>query len=51
MEKIKDLKNQGLNKQQIADLLQGLNLPTKRGGKWSRRTVHTILERMQVRKR
>ncbi|MFN8792315.1 MAG: hypothetical protein ACK5Y2_12750, partial [Bdellovibrionales bacterium] len=35
MEKIGTLKSQGLNKQQIADLLQGLNLPTKRGGKWS----------------
>jgi hypothetical protein len=30
-EKIRDLKNQGLDKQQIADLHQGLNLPTKRG--------------------
>lgn len=49
IKKIRDLKNQGLSAQQIAELLQGLNLPTKRGGKWSRRTVHTILNRMQNR--
>ncbi len=48
MEKIGTLKSQGLNKQQIADLLQGLNLPTKRGGKWSRKTVHTILKKMEA---
>lgn len=49
MEKIRALKAQGLGMQQIADLLQGLNLPTKRGGKWSRRVVHTILNRMEGR--
>lgn len=47
MKKIKSLKEQGLGKQQIANLLQGLNLPTKRGGKWSRKVVHTILMRME----
>lgn len=47
MEKIRTLKNQGLGMQQIADLLQGLNLPTKRGGKWSRKVVHSILKRME----
>lgn len=48
MEKIRTLKNQGLGVQQIADLLKGLNLPTKRGGKWSRRVVHTIFKRMET---
>ncbi len=48
MEKIRTLNSKGLNKQQIADLLQGLNLPTKRGGKWSRKTVHTILKKMEA---
>lgn len=46
MEKIKVLRDQGLEVQQIADLLQGLNLPTKRGGKWSRTVVHSIIKRM-----
>ena len=45
LSKIKILKKQGLNFQQIADILQGLNLPTKNGGKWSRSIVHKILNR------
>ena len=45
LNKIKMLKNQGLTGQQIADLLQGLNLPTKKGGKWSKSIVHKILNR------
>ena len=47
MRKIRTLRDQGLGMQQIADLLQGLNLPTKRGGKWSRKVVHSILKRME----
>jgi len=47
MSKIKGLKNQGLSNQNIADLLQGLNLPTKRGGQWSRRAIHSILKSME----
>lgn len=47
IEKIMGLKQKGLNPQQIADLLAGLKLPTKRGGKWSRKVVHTILKRME----
>lgn len=47
MEKIKVLKNEGLCPQRIADILQGLKLPTKRGGKWSRETVHDILKRIE----
>ena len=47
MEKIRSLKRQGLGMQQIADLLQGLNLPTKRGGKWSRKIVHSLLNRSE----
>lgn len=47
MQKMKNLKQQGLNFQQIANVLQGLDLPTKRGGKWTRRTVQQILKRMQ----
>ncbi len=46
MEKIKTLKGQGMNAQQIANLLQGLDLPTKRGGKWTRKVVASILKRM-----
>lgn len=49
MEKIKTLRDQGLGVQQIADVLQGLNLPTKRGGKWSRTVVYSILRRMEAR--
>lgn len=45
LSKIKMLKNQGLNFQQIADVLQGLDLPTKNGGKWSRGIIHKILKR------
>ena len=45
LNKIKMLKNQGLSGQQIADLLEGLNLPTKKGGKWSKSIVHKILSR------
>ena len=48
MEKVKTLKAQGLNPQQIATLLQGLKLPTKRGGRWSRKVVNTILKRMET---
>ncbi|MBX9768704.1 MAG: recombinase family protein, partial [Bdellovibrionales bacterium] len=45
IEKVKSLRGQGLNIQRIADLLQGLNLPTERGGKWSRKTVYTLLRK------
>lgn len=47
MAKMKTLRQQGLNFQQIANILQGLDLPTKRGGKWTRNTVQQILKRMQ----
>ena len=46
LNKIKMLKNQGLNFQQISDLLQGLNLPTKKGGTWTRGIVHKIWNRI-----
>lgn len=46
LNKIKMLKNQGLNFQQISDLLQGLNLPTKKGGKWTRGVVQKIWNRL-----
>ena len=49
MEKIRTLRDQGLGVQQIADVLQGLNLPTKRGGKWSRTVVYSILKRVEAR--
>jgi hypothetical protein len=39
------LKTQGLNFQQILDLLQGFNLPTKKGGKWTRGIVQKIWKR------
>lgn len=49
MKKVRALSEQGLSGRQIADFLQGLNLPTKRGGKWSRSIVHTILRHMKAR--
>ena len=42
LNKIKMLKAEGLNFQQIADLLHGLRLPTKKGGKWTRGIVQKI---------
>ncbi|MFN3698319.1 MAG: hypothetical protein ACK4VO_12845 [Pseudobdellovibrio sp.] len=46
LNKIKMLKTQGLNFQQIANLLQGLDSPTKRGGKWNRGVVQKIWKRL-----
>ena len=45
LNKIKMLKSQGLSGQQIADLLEGLNRPTKKGGKWTKSIVCKILNR------
>lgn len=45
IDKIKDLKAEGLSDKKIANILHSLKIPTKRGGKWCRRTVHGILER------
>ncbi|MFN9069065.1 MAG: recombinase family protein [Bdellovibrionales bacterium] len=46
IEKMKTLRGQGLSFRQIAEFLQGLNLPTKRKGKWTCRSVHRILDRI-----
>lgn len=46
IEKMKTLRSQGLSFRQIASVLQGLSLPTKRKGKWTGRSVHRILERI-----
>jgi len=43
IEKMRLLRNQGLTYRQIAEVLQGLNLPTKRKGKWTGRSVLRIL--------
>lgn len=43
LEKMQLLRNQGLTYGQIAEVLQGLNLPTKRKGKWTGRGILRIL--------
>lgn len=42
---IKDMKEQGLKLQAIADELNAQNIPTKRGGKWYATSVKNVLER------
>lgn len=43
---IKDMKEQGLKLQAIADELNAQNIPTKRGGKWYPTSVKNVLERV-----
>jgi hypothetical protein len=50
IEKMMTLRKQGLTFHKIAEILQGLSLPTKRNGKWTGRSIQRIFLKMQIEK-
>ena len=46
--RMKNLRSQGFTFRQIAEILQGLKLPSKRNGKWTGRSVQRILDRISL---
>lgn len=46
--RMKNLRCQGFTYRQIAEILQGLKLPSKRNGKWTARCVQRILDKASL---
>lgn len=49
--KIKALKDEGLNYTRIAEIMESIKMPTKRGGKWTRKTIYSIVNDCPPRKK